>query len=147
MQKNFIFILLAVTILSSFSKKQMLVTDSQNQAKGEIMLDSTKWWLTRIHTTDSFTQVSGKKAFVHFNIAGEKISGNGSCNSFGGKVTVEGNKLSFGNIFSTKMLCNEVQSIEDEFFRQLQRVTTYEIKGKKLILFNADNAILEFKAG
>jgi heat shock protein HslJ len=145
MQKNFIFILLAVTILSSFSKKQMWVTDSQNKAKREIMLDATKWWLTSIHTTDSFEQVSGKKAFIHFKIAREKANGNGCCNSFGGKVTVDGNKLSFGNIFSTKMLCDERQSIEEEFFRQLQRVTRYEIKGKKLKLFNADDAVLEFK--
>jgi hypothetical protein len=40
-----------------------------------------------------------------------------------------------------------VQSIENEFFRQLEKVTRYEIKGKKLLLFEGDNRVLEFEAG
>lgn len=147
MQNNFIFTVLVVMILSSFSKKQVSMNNYQHRVEQEITLDSNKWWLTKIYTSDSFIQVSAKKAFVHFNTADGKINGNGSCNSFGGKVTGDGNKLSLANIFSTKMYCNEVQSIEDEFFRQLQKVTRYEIKEKKLILFNADNAVLEFEAG
>lgn len=139
--------LLAVAILSSFSKTQAGVNNYQNRVKQEITLDSNKWRLTKIYTTDSVMLVPGTKAFFHFNIAGGKINGNGGCNSFGGKVTVDGNNLKLGNIFSTKMYCNEIQPVENEFFSQLQKVTRYEIKGKKLILFNADDAVLEFEAG
>ena len=147
MLNTFIFTVLAAMILSSFSKKQVSMNNYQTWFKKEITLDSIKWWLARVYTTDSFVQVSNPKAFIQFNISGGKINGNGSCNSFGGKATIVGNTLSFGNIFSTKMYCTEVQSIENEFLRQLQRVNRYEINGKKLILFNGDDAVLEFEGG
>jgi heat shock protein HslJ len=147
MRNTFIFTVLAVMILTSFSKKRESMNNYQTSGKQEITLDSTKWWLTKIHTSDSFTEVSTKKAFIRFNKADEKISGNGSCNSFGGKLAVNGNKLSLNNIFSTKMYCDDVQLIENGFFRQLEKVTRYEIKGKKLLLFEGDNPVLEFEAG
>ncbi len=146
MRNSFIFSVLVVIILSSFGKKKVALNNSLNQFRKEITLDTIKWWLAKIYTQDSLVQVPGTKAFIHFNIVGEKVNGNGSCNSFGGKVIVNGDQLSFGNFFSTKMYCNEVQPVENEFFRQLQTVTRYEIKGKNLILFNVDNAVLEFVA-
>ncbi len=119
----------------------------QTSGKQEITLDSTRWWLTKIYTADSFTEISTKKAFIKFNKADGKVSGNGSCNSFGGKLIINGNNLSLNNIFSTKMYCADVQSIENEFFRQLEKVTRYEIKEKILLLFEGDNRVLEFEAG
>jgi heat shock protein HslJ len=146
MRNTFIFTVLAVMILSSFSKKQESMNNYQTSGKQEITLDSTKWWLTKIYTTDSFTEVPTKKAFIRLNKADGKISGNGSCNSFGGKLTITGNNISLDNIFSTKMYCDDVQSIENEFFRQLEKVTRYENKGKRLLLLEGDNRVLEFEA-
>ena len=110
-----------------------------------VTLDTHKWYLTTIYKTDGYTQVLMRKAFISFQTTNGKIGGNGSCNSFGGKLTVDGDKLSFANIFSTKMYCDDVQSIEDDFFRELQKVTRYEIKGKNLLLFNGDKLLLEFE--
>jgi heat shock protein HslJ len=138
---------LAFTILSSFNKKTMAINDSPNHGTEEKMLDSAKWTLIRVFNNDSFMQVSGTKAFIRFNSSEGRINGNGSCNSFGGKLSVDGNSLKLANIFSTKMYCNEVQAIENEFFSQLQKVTGYTIHEKKLILFNGDDAVLEFEAG
>ena len=146
MRKTFIFTVLVVIILSSFSRMPGSMNDYQNPGKKELTLDSNKWWLSKIYITDSFTQVSTKKAFISFNTADGRVSGNGSCNSFGGKLTIDGNNLSLDNIFSTKMYCNDVQSIEDKFFRKLQKVARYEIEGKKLLLFEGDKLVLEFEA-
>lgn len=62
-------------------------------------------------------------------------------------MSVEGNSLKLGNIFSTKMYCNELQATENEFFSRLQKVTGFTINEKKLTLFNGDDAVLEFVAG
>ena len=123
------------------------MNNSQNQFKEEITLDTIKWRLTRIYHTDSFLQVSNTKAYIHFNTSEGRVNGNGSCNSFGGKATINGNSLRFDNIFSTKMYCTEVQKIEDQFFRQLQLVTGYELEGNKLLLLAGDILVLEFDAG
>jgi len=147
MRNLFIFTALAVMTLSSFNKKQVEINDSQNQSRGEVTLDTIKWRLTKVYTADSFVLVSNTKAFILFNTSDGRISGNGSCNSFGGKVNVDGNSLRFDNIFSTKMYCSDVQKIEDQFFRQLQQVTGYEIKGNKLLLIAGDILVLEFEAG
>jgi heat shock protein HslJ len=115
----------------------------QNPGDAIVTLDTHKWYLTTIYKPDGYTQVLIRKAFISFQTDNGKIAGNGSCNSFGGRLTVDGENLSFGNIFSTKMYCNDVQSIEDDFFRKLQKVTRYEIKGKCLLLFNGDKLLLE----
>jgi heat shock protein HslJ len=133
-------------ILSSFNKKQLEMNDSQNQFREEITPDSIQWRLTKIYNADSFVQVSNTKGFIHFNTGDGRINGNGSCNSFGGKLTVYGNNLRFDNIFSTKMYCTDVQTIEDQFFRQLQLVTGFEIKGNRLQLLAGDILVLEFEA-
>ena len=138
---------LAFTILSSFNNKTMAINDSPNHDNEEKILDSAKWTLTKIFNSDSFLQVSGAKAFIRFNRSEGRINGNGSCNSFGGKLSVDGNSLKLGNIFSTKMYRNEVPAIENEFFSQLQKVTRYTLNEKKLILFNGDDAVLEFEGG
>lgn len=109
-----------------------------------VTLDTHKWYLTTIYKPDGYTQLLMRNSFISFQTAGGKIAGNGSCNSFGGNLTIDNDKLSFSNIFSTKMYCDDVQSIEDDFFRELQKVTRYEIKGKNLLLFNGDMLLLEF---
>ena len=147
MRHILIFTVLAIMLLSSFNKKQVEMTDTENQFREEITLDSVQWRLKKIYNTDSFVQVSNTKAFIHFNTSDGRINGNGSCNSFGGKLTVHGNSLRLDNIFSTKMYCTDVQAIEDQFFRQLQLVTGFEIKGNKLLLLAGDTLVLEFEAG
>ena len=63
MRNTFIFTVLAVMILTSFSKKKESMNNYQTSGKHEITLDSNKWWLTKNYTTDSFTEVTTKKSF------------------------------------------------------------------------------------
>ncbi|HEY6503671.1 MAG TPA: META domain-containing protein [Chitinophagaceae bacterium] len=145
MRNTFIFSLIVTIIFSSFDiKKEAMIFF---QKDGVTALDTHKWYLTTIYKTNGYTQVLIRKAFISFNTTDGRISGNGSCNSFGGKLTVDSSGISFGNIFSTKMYCNDVQSIENDFFSRLSKVTRYEIRGNKLLLFEGDELVLEFEAG
>jgi heat shock protein HslJ len=144
MRNTVIFSALLILMLSSFNDKKSLTSPYQNKI-GILTLDTHKWWLTTIYRTDGYTQVLNRKAFINFNTTGGKIGGNGSCNSFGGSLAVDGNNISVDNIFSTKMYCDAVQSIEDDFFKQLQKVTRYQIKGNKLLLFEKDTLLLELE--
>ena len=146
MRNSFILSTLAIIILSSFNKKQATMRNYQNRLNQETTLEIPKWRLTKIYNKDSFVQVSNQ-AFIHFNTSDGGINGNGSCNSFGGKLTADGNSLRFYNIFSTKMYCSDVRNIEDQFFRKLQLVNRYEIKGNRLLLCAGDVPVLEFDAG
>ena len=52
--------------------------------------------------------------------------------------------ISFKNIFSTKMYCEEVQQTEDLFLKLLGKVTSFKLKNKTLLLFQDKELLIEF---
>ena len=113
--------------------------------KDTVPLYNTKWLLKKIHNGDSIENVD-TKAFIRFDKSKGSAGGNGSCNSFGSNVTISGDEISFKNIFSTKMFCDDVQKTENSFFAQLNKVNRFKIKGKNLLLHQDKNLLLEFLA-
>lgn len=70
------------------------------------------------------------------------ISGNVGCNSFGGDYKVDGDKITFGPISSTLMLCADT-AIADQETAVLTRLTdtvTFVIDGDSLTLTSADGS-------
>ena len=110
-----------------------------------IPLYETKWSLKKIYNNHK-EEIITTKAFLRFDKGKGSAGGNGSCNSFGSSATVKGNQVSFKNIFSTKMYCESVQQIENQFFNKLATANKFEIKKKKLILYNDKEKLLEFMA-
>jgi heat shock protein HslJ len=104
-----------------------------------------KWNLKKMHTP-SGTDIVNTKAFIKFNKEKGSAGGNGSCNNFGSTITLDGNKVSFSNIFSTKMYCEGIQSIEDAYFKDLQMVNRYEITENRLFLYHGQEILLEFES-
>ena len=127
----------------------MIFTNSCKSSK-ETMLSSTplyntKWSLKKIHGNSNEEMVN-TKAFIRFDKEKGSAGGNGSCNSFGSSSTINGNEVSFKNVFSTKMYCEQVQQIENKFLGNLEKVTRYEIKDKSLLLYKDKELLLEFAA-
>ena len=70
------------------------------------------------------------------------ISGNVGCNSFGGDYKVDGNKITFGPISSTLMMCTDT-AIGDQETAVLNTLTgtmTFVIDGDTLTLTSADGS-------
>lgn len=56
------------------------------------------------------------------------VSGNGSCNTFGGTCTIEGKTIKFGPLRSTRRACEpDVMQQEHRFLAMLGSVTTWQI--------------------
>lgn len=56
------------------------------------------------------------------------VSGFGSCNDFNGTYSVDGSKLTFGPLASTKKACPDpINTIEHAYLTALQATQTYEI--------------------
>lgn len=136
-------IIIAVIAITSFSacKSQSLSTDS---------LYGKKWYLEKIHIpigndlpAFKTEEVTGKIAFLVFNKEKKSAGGNGGCNTFGGKLKVNNDIVSITEIISTKMYCEGVQQIENDFFNALSKVNRFEIKGKKLFLYEGRMLLLE----
>ena len=108
-------------------------------------LYNTKWSLKKIYNNGNEVIVN-TKAFIRFDKQKGSAGGNGSCNSFGSTATINGNELSFKNVFSTKMYCEQVQQTENKFLGSLEMVTRYDIKDKSLFLYRDKDLLLEFIA-
>jgi heat shock protein HslJ len=124
-------------LLSAFIMKK---DSSQHQS-----LYETKWFLKKIHTKQGTEEVN-TKAFIKFNQQKRSAGGNGSCNTFGSSLTVNGDRISFKDIFSTKMYCDGVQQTEDKFFQQLNKINRFELRDKNLLLLRDDDVLLEFQS-
>lgn len=108
-------------------------------------LYETKWSLKKLYTKQGTEEVN-TKAYIKFNQQKQSAGGNGSCNTFGSSITISGNKISFKDIFSTKMYCDGVQQVEDKFFQQLNKINRFELKDKTLLLLRDDEVLLEFQS-
>jgi heat shock protein HslJ len=127
----------------------VLLTSSCKTAKDSMPsttpLYDTKWSLKRIYDGDAVTPVD-TKAFIRFDKAKGSAGGNGSCNSFGSTALLNGNEVSFKNIFSTKMYCDQVQQIETRYLKHLENANRHEIKDSSLFLYHDKQLLLEFIA-
>ena len=136
-QLHFICIAIIMITVSCKSAKETMKT--------AILFSDTKWSLKKIYTDDKEEAIN-TKAFIRFNKEKGSAGGNGSCNNFGSSATINGNEVSFKNVFSTKMYCEQVQQIENKFLGSLEKVTRYEIKDRSLFLYSDKELLLKFAA-
>ena len=136
-QAYFILITVLITTVSCTSAKESM--------KIQTPLFDTKWSLKKIYNEGKEESVN-TKAFLRFDKEKGSAGGNGSCNSFGSNATVNENAVSFKNIFSTKMYCEQVQQVENKFLAALQKIDRFEIKANSLFLYADKEMLLEFVA-
>ena len=87
-----------------------------------------------------------KKPTIVFDSKESRVSGNSSCNSYTGKLSVDGNKIDFTQpMVMTKMACMDGQG-EQTYMSTLEKITSYDITddGKTLNLMSGDVAMMRF---
>ncbi len=130
-----IFSVASILTFSCKASKETMNTDTS--------LYNTKWSLKKIYSGDQSQEIA-TKAFLRFDKEKGSAGGNGSCNSFGSETTISGTEVHFKNIFSTKMYCEDVQQIENKYFKQLGIANRFEIKDSTMILYHDKQKLLEF---
>ena len=77
-----------------------------------------------------------------------RVSGSGGCNRLMGAFALEGSKLHFGPIATTRMACSAGMEQERRFLLALAKVDSYRIRGDRLSLLGQDGeTLLRFEAG
>ncbi|MFZ9388787.1 MAG: META domain-containing protein [Chitinophagaceae bacterium] len=107
-------------------------------------IPETKWILKKIQIGADWKTVN-TKAFIRIEEAKNHAGGNGSCNNFSGNFSRDGGKVSFSQILSTKMFCQESQWAEDAYFQNLEKVNRIQISGKTMKLLQDEKVLLEFE--
>ena len=74
-------------------------------------------------------------------VADGKVSGNGGCNRFSGSATIDGDKISFGDLASTMMACTEAAMDQEmKLHAALAAARTFRIDAGQKKLFLSDAA-------
>ncbi len=85
----------------------------------------------------------GKKPTMVIQAGSSKVSGNGGCNNYGSNMSLDGRKVSFSGIFSTKMGCPGEG--EPLYFSTLEKVNVMSVNGDAMTLIIGDIAVMRFK--
>jgi putative lipoprotein len=75
--------------------------------------------------------------------AGNRVHGSGGCNRFSGSATVAGDKLTFGPLAATRMMCAEaLMDQEGKFLGALEACRSFRFDGAFLKFLGEDGAEL-----
>lgn len=113
---------------------------------GPETLEDTRWLLYEMNGNK--TLVSGNRELaLTFNPDDRKFGAHAGVNQIGGAYMLDGIKLIFGDIVSTKMAGSPAQmKQESAFIDILSRVTKAKVFGHNLVLYQNDKTLAKFKS-
>lgn len=115
-----------------------------SSASSQPDLNGTSWTLTQLKGNPVASQQAPTLIF-----ADGKVSGNASCNSFGGEYKRgSGDALKFGQMMSTLMACadDSLMKQETSYLGMLEQVAKYKMENDQLFLYGQGGQLLaEFK--
>jgi heat shock protein HslJ len=116
---------------------------SSNKESADTLLHDI--WVLESIDGQTYSRVENQSLHptIEIYLAEERFSGNTGCNNMNGKLTVDGNRISFSDIVTTKMFCVDVD--ETSFLSDLGKANNYKIEKMRLYLFEDEKEILVFK--
>jgi heat shock protein HslJ len=93
---------------------------------------------------------SGATPHLLLDAAQLRVSGQAPCNRITGGFTLDGDRLAFGQVVSTRRACFPDDGGDQRFLQALAQVQRWRIDGGELLLFGSDAAaapLLRLKPG
>ncbi|MBX7141381.1 MAG: META domain-containing protein [Chitinophagales bacterium] len=125
--KPFLFFLIAVSFASCSTTSKMTRT-----------LTANDWQLYSLDNTLFKVGEGMQIPTLSFDAEKMTVSGNTGCNSLSGPVEVNGDKISFGSLATTRMACPG-DNPETKFLEALNKTKKFSIYENKLVLKDADD--------
>lgn len=105
-------------------------SDSGDDQPEPPKLDGTSWVLVDAVGNAAIPKVTATLAF-----AGSKVTGNGSCNSFGGTATITGDRIRVSELTMTLIGCESAIAEQEAFYmKALGEARSFEIDGEELVI-------------
>ena len=91
---------------------------------------------------------NSSRAYLELNAEQTRFTGNTGCNRMFGSVTVQGRRVDFSNIGSTRMACLQprIQQVETAFVRALENVDRFRQRGNSLELYDRNRLVMRLTA-
>jgi heat shock protein HslJ len=74
--------------------------------------------------------------------AQKRVVGFSGCNRMGGNYTLEGDRVGFANMMSTRMACMQGDDVERVFLNVLPAVARWRVSGERMELLDVNGAAL-----
>ncbi|GAB2552049.1 hypothetical protein GCM10027269_00140 [Kribbella endophytica] len=111
----------------------------------DVALDGTKWVLDSVIAGETVSSPSNGGAYLTIN--GDRVTGSTSCNDLQGVVARTGDRLTFGEIGTTRRACTgPAAELEKTVLATLNGEVTYTLDADKLQLRTPAKTGLDFKA-
>jgi len=104
------------------------------------------WMLLSLEGESPQAPNNTRAAFIRLQENERDLKGNAGCNTIFGKYELNGSSLSFSNVGSTRMMCQNMEQ-ETKFLRMLERVDSFRISDRILTLYAGSEAVATFRSG
>jgi copper homeostasis protein (lipoprotein) len=122
------------------------MADTATPAASATPLEGTQWHLVEIGGQPSPPGAdSARQPGLTLLAEGRKVQGSAGCNRMMGTYELDGAKLKFGPMATTRMAC-PAMATETAFLKALDATTRYELSGTSLTLFGGDTAVARLEA-
>ena len=128
----------------------VLLVQAQNtrsfSTDGHALVATTEWRLVSMGPTSVETNVvPGTKVTLRFNDEG-RANGSTGCNNYGGAYSVQGDKISFGAMVSTRRACVDQRANrqEQQFLAALDTARRFRLTDNRLAIYYNGGSVLNF---
>ena len=130
LMKKFITIVVIALLITACDETKKVVNVTENvQLSGAYRISSI-----------SNKAVSENAPFINFIALEKTIRGNTGCNNFFGNYTIDLYALSFNDIGSTEMACEQpIMDVENAFLQALRNTGSYDIENSVLTLYSKND--------
>ncbi len=136
---KYITILLTVFLLKSCGNTKDITIMQDNKEEQSIENIKGEYLVTKIGANDSLSHLPT----LEFDESTNRVSGFAGCNRFFGNYKIEGNSITFSQLGSTKMMCDEeANMIENKFLNILNEANQIAIEDGNVILLKNENPLL-----
>ena len=113
-------------------------------SSAESSLFGKRWKLTEVNGV----AVKTTKPYIEFDNKTGRFAGDGGCNRIAGRYELSEMQIKFSQAISTRRACidAELQQVETNFFKGLEKTTNFRIENDVLRFFEADRPVLAFRA-
>lgn len=110
-----------------------------------LLLMNNKWKILNLEKDLALTPARKAGAFIEFNPDSGEIGGFGGCNRFGGDAEIIDGTITFGNIFSTKMSCQN-DEIENMILEGMKGKAAYYVRNNILFVVCENRMTIHLRA-